>query len=34
MLKKSEEDTQSMKDLKGEAFVLPIRPLAMACVFV
>jgi len=34
LLKKSEEDTQALRDLLEPGFVLPIRPLAMACVFV
>ena len=34
LLKKSEEDTHALRDLLGPGFVLPIRPLAMACVFV
>ena len=34
LLKKNEEDTHAMRALLGPEFVLPIRPLAMACVFV
>ena len=34
LLKKSKEDTQALRDLLGPSFILPIRPLAMACVFV
>jgi hypothetical protein len=34
LLKKSEEDIQAMRLLLGPDFALPIRPLAMACVFV
>ena len=33
LLKKNEEDTQALRELMGPDFVLPIRPLAMACVF-
>ncbi len=34
LLKKSEEDIQAMRALLGPDCVLPIRPLAIACVFV
>jgi hypothetical protein len=34
LLKKNEEAIQAMRPLLGPDFVLPIRPLAMACVFV
>ena len=34
LLKKNEEDIPAMTELLGLDFVLPIRPLAMACVFV
>ena len=34
LLKKNEEDTQALMELMGPNFVLPIRPLAMTCVFV
>jgi len=34
LLKKDEEDIQAMRAILGSDFVLPIRPLAMACVFV
>ena len=33
LLKKGDEDTQALRDLLGPGFVLQIRPLAMACVF-
>jgi hypothetical protein len=33
LLKKNEEDIHAMRALLGLHFVLPIRPLAMACVF-
>ncbi len=34
LLKKNEEDITALRELMGPDFVLPIRPLAMACVFV
>ena len=34
LLKKSEEDTRALRDLLESGFILPIRPLTMACVFV
>jgi hypothetical protein len=34
LLKKNEEDIQALRELLGPDFVLSIRPLAMACVFV
>ena len=34
LMKKSEEDMEALRDLLGPSFVLPIRPLAMSCVFV
>jgi hypothetical protein len=34
LLKRSEEDIQALRELLGQVFVLPIRPLAMACGFV
>lgn len=34
LLKKSEADTLVLRERMGLDFVLPIRPLAMACVFV
>jgi hypothetical protein len=34
LLKKSKEDTHALRDLIGPSFVFPIRPLAMAYVFV
>ena len=34
LLKKNEEDIHALRELLGQDFVLPIRPLAMACVFV
>ena len=33
-MKKNEEDIQALRELMDTDFVLPIRPLAMACVFV
>ncbi len=33
LLKKNEEDIRALRELMGPDFVLPIRPLAMACVF-
>ena len=34
LLKKSEDDIHALRELLRPDFVLPIRPLAMACVFV
>jgi hypothetical protein len=34
LLKKNAEDTQALRELMGPDFVLSMRPLAMACVFV
>ena len=34
ILKKSEKGTHALRDHLGPGFALPIRPLAMACVFV
>jgi hypothetical protein len=34
LLKKNEEDIHALRELLGPDFVLSIRPLAMACVFV
>jgi len=34
LLKKSEEDIHLLREMLGPDFVLPIRPLAMACMFV
>ena len=34
LLKKREEDTRALRDLLEPSFILPICPLAMACVFV
>ena len=34
LLKKNEEDIRTLRELLGPDFVLPIRTLAMACVFV
>jgi hypothetical protein len=34
LLKKSEVDIHALRELLGPYFFLPIRPLAMACVFV
>jgi hypothetical protein len=34
LLKKSEEDIHVLRELLGPDFVLPIRPMAIACVFV
>jgi hypothetical protein len=34
LLKKNKEDITALRELLGSDFVLPIRPLAMACVFV
>ena len=34
ILKKNEDDIRELRELMGPNFVLPIRPLAMACVFV
>ena len=33
-MKKNEEDTHALRELLGLDFVLPTRPLAMACIFV
>jgi hypothetical protein len=33
LLKKNEDDIKTLRELLGPNFVLPIRPLAMACVF-
>jgi hypothetical protein len=34
LLKKNEDDIRGLRELMGPNFLLPIRPLAMACVFV
>jgi hypothetical protein len=34
LLKKDEDDIHALRTLLGLDFVLPIRPLALACVFV
>jgi hypothetical protein len=34
LLKKNTEEILALRDLMGPDFILPIRPLAMACVFV
>ncbi len=34
LLKKSKEDMHALRELLGPDFILPIRPLAMVCVFV
>jgi len=34
VLKKNDDDMKALRELLGPDFVLPIRPLAMACVFV